>query len=162
MFRRNPSSRSASSQKVEEKFAFLSLHVGRPGKTFLDHITISKLYPWAKTNIKCPNRKNWHVRGHRYAIPPRQISPIPPIPIKILTCTASMRVSHSTAVQCAPGSRKIPFTAPCIHVHMYGVLNVVMTVRLPLVLRCPRHGREPKKYYTAPWSQEYLYCMYNS
>ena len=57
MSQRNPSSRSASSRKVEEKFAFLSPHVGRPGKAFLDHASISKLYPWAKTNIKCSNRK---------------------------------------------------------------------------------------------------------
>ena len=67
-----------------EKFAFLSPRVGRPGKAFLDYASVSKLYPWVKTNIKCSNRKNWHVRGHRYAIPPRQTSPLPPLPIKML------------------------------------------------------------------------------
>ena len=36
-----------------KKFAFLS-HVRRPGKAFLDHTTIWKLYPWARTNIKLP------------------------------------------------------------------------------------------------------------
>ena len=109
MSQRNPSSRSASSQKVEEKFASLSPHVGRPGKAFLDHATISRLYPWAKTNINCPNRKkSWHVRGHRYAIPPRQTSPIPPLPIKILLRCPHVQLAcvlHTpqqyTAVECA-------------------------------------------------------------
>ena len=71
-------------KKWRKKFAFLSPHVGCPGKAFLDHASVSKLYPWAKSNIKCSNRKNWHVRGHRYAIPPRPTSPLPPLPIKIL------------------------------------------------------------------------------
>ena len=44
-------------KKWRKKFAFLSPHVRRPGKAFLDRITISKLYPWAKTNIKCLNRR---------------------------------------------------------------------------------------------------------
>ena len=55
MPRRNPSS-SAASRKWTKKFVFLSPHVGRPGKAFLDHNSVSKLYPWAKTNIKCSNR----------------------------------------------------------------------------------------------------------
>ena len=44
-------------KKWRKKFAFLSRHVGRPGKVSLDHASISKLYQWAKTNIKCSNRK---------------------------------------------------------------------------------------------------------
>ena len=35
-----PFSRSTSSQKPEEMFAFLSTHVDRPGKVFLDQSTI--------------------------------------------------------------------------------------------------------------------------
>ena len=66
------------------KNAFLSPHVGRPGKAFLDRATILKLDLWAKTNIKCSNQKNWHVRGHRCAVPPHQTSPIPPSVIKVL------------------------------------------------------------------------------
>ena len=37
---RNPSSRSGSSQKVEEKSLLLSPHVPCPGKAFMDHTGI--------------------------------------------------------------------------------------------------------------------------
>ena len=83
MPRRNPSCRSASFRKVRYSFS----QVGRPGKAFLDHASVLKLYPWAKTNIKRSNRREkkrkekkkkkkkrryMSVRGHHYAIPPRQ------------------------------------------------------------------------------------------
>ena len=87
-----------------KKFAFLSPHVGRPGKAFLDHASDSKLYPWAKTNIKCSNRKKyWHVSGHRYTIPPRQTSPLPPLLIKILHyCPHVQHASSALLCRCAP------------------------------------------------------------
>ena len=44
-------------KKWRKKFAFLSPHVVRSGKAFLDRATILKLDPWAKTNIKCSNQK---------------------------------------------------------------------------------------------------------
>ena len=73
------------SKEWREKLAFLSPHVGRPGKAFLDHTTIiSNVHPWASTSMKCSNRKHCHVRGHRYAVPPGQSSRSPPLPIKIL------------------------------------------------------------------------------
>ena len=51
---RNPFSRSASSQKVEEKL--LVFFSSRPGKAFINHS--SKSYNlWAKIYIKCWNRK---------------------------------------------------------------------------------------------------------
>ena len=85
-------------EKWRKKFAFLSPHVGRAGKAFLNHFTISKLYPWAKNNIKWPNGKNWHLRGHplchtaasniTYSAIADQESSLSP------TCT----VAHSTAV----------------------------------------------------------------
>ena len=59
MYRRNLSSRSPAEvllpEKWRKKFAFLSPHVGCPAKAFLDHASISKLYPWAKTSINCSN-----------------------------------------------------------------------------------------------------------
>ena len=84
--RRNPSSRSASFHKVQEKFAFLSPHVGRPGKPFLDHANISKLYPLATISNKCSNR---------------QTPTIPPLPVNILHYCAQVlhAGSHSTAVE---------------------------------------------------------------
>ena len=87
-------------KKWTKKFAFLSPHVGRPGKAFLDHASVSKLYPWAKTNIKSSNQKNWHVRGHRYAIPPRQTSPLPPLPINILHYCPHVQHASSALLFC--------------------------------------------------------------
>ena len=45
-------------KKWTRKFVFLSPCVGRPEKAFLEHASVSKLSPWAMTNIKCSNRKN--------------------------------------------------------------------------------------------------------
>ena len=40
MSQRNPSGKSASSRKVDERFVFLSPDVRHPGKAFLDQVAI--------------------------------------------------------------------------------------------------------------------------
>ena len=57
MSRRNPSSRSASSPKVEKKVSFLSHHVRHPAEAFLDQVAIRSLYPSPNIFIKWWNRK---------------------------------------------------------------------------------------------------------
>ena len=102
-------------KKWRKKFSFLSPHVGRPGKAFLDHVTISKLYPWAKANIKCSNRKKlaWErpplcrtaaSNITHSAIADQDYSLLP-------TCTCSMHVAHSTAVHCCAAVRR------CVGLH---------------------------------------------
>ena len=79
-------------KKWRKKLAFLFPRVGRPGKAFLDHASIWKLYPWAKS---AQTEKNWHVRGHHYAIPSRQTSPILPLPSKNLPYLYCPHVQHA-------------------------------------------------------------------
>ena len=60
MSRRNPSSRSASSPKVEEKtllFFPLCHYGGRPEEASIDQVAIKTLYHAPKIYIKCWNRK---------------------------------------------------------------------------------------------------------
>ena len=85
MSRRNPSSRSASSQKVEEKVcsSFPSCLTSRKAlygpSRYLKPISMgSDLHQVLKPE------KNWHLRGHLCPITLRQRSPIPPSPLKIL------------------------------------------------------------------------------
>ena len=87
-------------EKQRKMFAFLSRHVGHPGKAFLDHTTISKLHPCAYINIKCSSRKNgmWEatVMPHHRA----KHHPFRHCRSRIFTIAHmhSMRVAHSTAV----------------------------------------------------------------
>ena len=79
-------------KKWRKKFAFLSPHIERPGKAFLDQATISKPYPWAKINIKYSNRKKiGHCVKHH---------PLRHCQSRFFTIAHmySMRVAHSTAV----------------------------------------------------------------
>ena len=57
MSRRNPSSRSASSPKVEEKLCSFSPYGGRPEEASIDQVAIKSLYHAPKIYIKCWNRK---------------------------------------------------------------------------------------------------------
>ena len=93
-----------------KKFAFLCPHVGRPGKAFVDHATISKLYPWTKTNIKCSNRIKLACERPplcRTAASNITHSTIANQGSSLLpTCTASMCVAHSTAIHCCTVVRR--------------------------------------------------------
>ena len=109
MSRKHLSSRSASSQKVEESLLFFLLMLDAQERPFLTPSVFESYIHGLRLTSSAQTEKNWSVRGHRYAIPPLQTSPIPQLLIKILhycphvqhACCifySSSSVAHSTAV----------------------------------------------------------------
>ena len=96
--RRNPSSRSSSSQKVEEKFAFLSPHVRCPGEAFLDQVGIWNLYPSTKIYMKCWNRKKLALGR-----PPISLNAASNITYSAIASQDSSRVTTTFNAHCAMG-----------------------------------------------------------
>ena len=105
MSRRNPCSRSAASQKVEEKVCFSFSSCWMPREGLPDHASVSKLYLWAKTNIKCSNRIKLACERpllRRAAASNITSSAIADQNSSLLpSCTCSMHVAHSAVHRCA-------------------------------------------------------------
>ena len=119
-------------KKWTKKFAFLSPHVGRPGKAFLDHAGVSKLYPWAKTNIKCSTRKKMACERpplrHTTASNITSSAIADQDSLLLPTCTCSMHVEHSTEVHyCAVLCR-------CVGLHCAGFAHSTLSVARTCVL----------------------------
>ena len=98
---------------MEENVCFSFSSWSTPRKAFLDHTTILKLYPWAKTNIKCSNRKKLACERPPLCHTAASNITRSAIADQDSSDTYSMRDAHSTAVRVLGGEPCAVVTVHC-------------------------------------------------